>query len=113
MENIILELFKSLVNTKTMIIICVLVISVDTLTGLIKAFYLKKYNSSINRKGIASKMMWFVLLALGVLIDMLVNFNGLLLLIVLSCVFSEIMSIFENAKECGLDFKMGKYLNKQ
>lgn len=113
MEEVIRELIKLLVNTKTIFIVSTVMIIADILSGYIKAFKNKKYNSSINRDGLAKKMMWFLMLLLGVVIDFVVHFNGITLIVGVSCVFCEFMSIVENAKEVGIEFKLTDYVGSE
>lgn len=110
MEEVIINALKEITNIKTLFLIATVVIVVDTASGLIKAFYLKKYNSSINRKGIASKLMWYVLLALGSAIQVLLGTPALNILIIVNCVLSEVMSVFENAKDCGATIKITEFV---
>lgn len=110
MEKIVVEALQTVTEIKTLFIIATVVIAMDTFSGLIKAFYTKKYNSSINRKGIASKLMWFLLLALGSAIQWLLGTPVLNVLIIVNCVLSEIMSVFENAKDCGVELKINEFL---
>lgn len=110
MEVIIKEIFSTVSDTKTVIIICTVAILFDMLTGLIKAFKTKKYNSSINRNGIASKMTWFVMIGLGAIVAWVCHTNLLLWLIGFSCVFSEFMSMIENARDCGVELKINEFL---
>lgn len=110
MEQIIIEALQTITEIKTLFIIATVVIAVDTVSGLIKAFYNKQYNSSINRQGIASKLMWFLLLSLGSAIQLLLGTPVLNILIIVNCVLSEIMSVFENARDCGVELKITEFL---
>lgn len=110
MEQIILEMIKMLLDTKSIFIVSTIMIVADILSGYIKAFKTKSYNSSINRDGLAKKMMWFLMLILGVAINYVINFNAITLIIGASCVFCEFMSIIENAQEIGIEFKIMDYL---
>ena len=112
MEQII-DALQTITEIKTLFIIATVVIALDTISGLIKAFYTKKYNSSINRKGIASKLTWFLLIALGSAIQLLLGTPVLNMLIIVNCVLSEIMSIFENARDCGIELKITEFLQKK
>ena len=113
MEQVIIDALQTITEIKTLFIIATVVIAVDTVSGLIKAFYTKQYNSSINRKGIASKLMWFLLLALGSAIQILLGTTVLNILIIVNCVLSEIMSVFENARDCGVEFTITEFLCKE
>ena len=81
MEEIIKEIFNQVTSAKVVVLLCTFSIIFDTITGLIKAFKTQSYNSSINRSGIASKMMWFVMIGLGMCVNWLVNTPILLWLI--------------------------------
>lgn len=110
MEQIIIDALQTVTEIKTLFIIATVVIAVDTVSGLIKAFYTKQYNSTINRKGIAQKLMWYVLLTLGSAIQWLLGTRILNILIIVNCVLSEIMSVFENARDCGVELKITEFL---
>ena len=110
MEQVIIDALQQITEIKTLFIIATVFIAADTISGLIKAFYTKQYNSSINRKGIASKLTWFLLLALGCAIQLLLGTPVLNILIIVNCVLSEIMSIFENARDCGVELKITEFL---
>lgn len=113
MEQVIIEALQTITEIKTLFIIATIVIIVDTLSGIIKAFYLKEYNSSINRKGIASKLMWYLLLCLGTAVQMFLNTPIVNMLIIINCVLSEIMSVFENARDCGIELKITEFLQNK
>ena len=110
MDQIIINALQTITEIKTLFIIATVVIALDTISGLIKAFYTKQYNSSINRKGIASKLTWFLLLALGSAIQILLGTPVLNTIIIVNCVISEIMSVFENARDCGIELKITEFL---
>lgn len=110
MEQVIIDALQQITEIKTIFIIATVVIAMDTISGLIKAFYTKQYNSSINRKGIASKLTWLLLLLLGSAIQLLLGTPVLNIIIIVNCVLSEIMSVFENARDCGVELKITKFI---
>lgn len=109
-EETVKELITLLIDTKSIFIISTVMIIADILSGYIKAFKNKNYNSSINRDGLARKMMWFLMLLLGVVINFVVHFNAITIIVGASCVFCEFMSIIENAKDVGIEFSLTKFV---
>lgn len=55
--------------------VLLILMGIDIVTGLIKAFYLAKYNSRAFRKGLLSKAGFFLVIILAYQIDVVVN-NG-------------------------------------
>lgn len=75
----------------------------DYITGLCKAFVLKKVNSSIGAKGIIKKVVYLCIIAISVLLDQLLGTkSGLRTLIITTFIFNEILSILENSSEMGI-----------
>lgn len=75
----------------------------DYITGLCKAFVLKKVNSSIGAKGIIKKAVYLCIIAISVLLDQLLGTkSGLRTLIITTFIFNEILSILENSSEMGI-----------
>ena len=75
----------------------------DYITGICKAFILKKTSSSIGAKGIIKKVAYLCIITVSVLLDHLLNADGgLRTLIIISFIFNEILSILENSNEIGI-----------
>lgn len=110
MEEIIKEILVTVSDSKTAIILSTGFIVADCLSGLIKAFKLKQYTSEINRDGIAKKMTWFLMILLGYFIEYFVGTNAVVLLVCVSCCMTEFMSIIENARDLGIEFKLTSVL---
>lgn len=110
MEEIIKEILVTVSDSKIAIILATGFIVADCLSGLIKAFKLKQYTSEINRDGIAKKMTWFLMILLGYFIEYFVGTNAVVLLVCVSCCMTEFMSIIENARDLGIEFKLAEFL---
>ena len=110
MEQIIREVLVTVSDSKTGIILATGFIVADCLSGLIKAFRLKQYTSEINRDGIAKKMTWFLMILLGYFIEWCIGTNAVVLLVCVTCCITEFMSIIENARDLGIEFKLTEFL---
>jgi len=79
-------------------------VSIDYITGVWLAVLEKKVSSDIGFRGISKKVMIFVLVALGNIIDQLVIGNGSTLrsMIIMFYLSNEGVSIMENAGRMGL-----------
>ena len=110
MEEMIREILVTVSDSKTAIILATGFIVADCLSGLIKAFRLKQYTSEINRDGIAKKMTWFLMILLGYFIEWCNGTNAVVLLVSVTCCITEFMSIIENARDLGIEFKMTEFL---
>ena len=83
---------------------------IDYITGLCKAFINKRINSSIGGKGIIKKVVYLSMVTVSVIIDQLLVGNGNIRLIVITTfIINEILSILENSREMGI--KVPKILN--
>lgn len=93
-------LFENIdINLKYLIIVVIL----DFISGIFKAFVKKKINSSIGVKGVLKKFSYFIVVAISKIIGDILNIGNLLLRIVIySLVFNEIVSILENCTEMGI-----------
>lgn len=93
-------LFENIdINLKYLIIVVIL----DFISGIFKAFVKKKINSSIGVKGVLKKFSYFIVVAISKIIGNILNIGNLLLRIVIySLVFNEIVSILENCTEMGI-----------
>lgn len=81
----------------------IVLMCLDYITGVCKAFVKKKVNSSIGAKGIIKKVVYLCIITVSVLLDHLLNVNGgLRTLILVSFIFNEILSILENSNEIGI-----------
>ena len=76
---------------------------IDYITGLCKAFINKRINSSIGGKGIIKKVVYLSMVTVSVIIDQLLVGNGNIRLIVITTfIINEILSILENSREMGI-----------
>ena len=76
--------------------------SVDYTTGVIAAFYQKKLSSEIGSKGIIKKFLMFVIVAVAVQLDTLLNSDFLRSMAIMFYVGTEGISILENVANCDL-----------
>ena len=83
---------------------CLLIVIVlDYISGIIKAFVLKNLSSSIGFKGILKKIGVLVVVALAVLIDRVTGESGAIrTLVIYYFVANEGLSIVENLAQAGL-----------
>jgi toxin secretion/phage lysis holin len=79
-------------------------VSIDYITGVLLAFQEKKISSEIGFKGIAKKIMIFVLIAVGNIIDHYVIKSGSTLrtMLIMFYLSNEGISIIENAGSMGV-----------
>lgn len=112
MEEIIQTIIESVINTKTAFMLSTIFIIFDVISGYIKAFKNKNYNSSINREGLAKKMTWFMMLVMGVIVEFIIHTNILVIFIASCCITTEFMSIIENCYDMGVSFKITNYLDR-
>ena len=83
--------------------IMLILIVLDYLTGLLKAIYNKKLNSSVGLKGIIKKIGYLIIVALSVLLDKVVGNTGAIrTLVIYFFVANEGISIIENWGAMGL-----------
>lgn len=99
-------------DAKTIFLLCGLFIFADILTGYLKAFKMKKVNSSISRDGYIKKTGWVIAILLGFLIDILVKVNIFLIGSAIVCIATEGISVYENLGEIGVNVKFKKYFEK-
>ncbi|MFU0784575.1 holin family protein [Clostridium sp.] len=88
----------------TCLIVLVIFMALDYITGLVSAYLQCKLNSKIGYKGIAKKASILVVLVVAVLLDRLLN-SGIWVFRTLVCYFyiaNEGISILENCGKCGL-----------
>ncbi len=86
------------------LIVLVVFMVLDYITGLINAWMHCRLNSKIGARGIAKKALIFMVLIVAVLLDRLLN-NGIWVFRTLVCYFyiaNEGISILENCGKCGV-----------
>lgn len=101
MEEIIEIIEKALIEPKTAIMLSILMVAFDIITGWLKAKKQKKINSSISRDGFFKKLGWFIGLVLGLALYYLINTNLLVIVVATTCVITEFISIIENLSDLG------------
>jgi toxin secretion/phage lysis holin len=76
----------------------------DYLTGVIKAIYNKKLSSEVGYKGILKKVCIFIMVAIGVLIDSIIPYEGepFRTAVIFFYISNEGISLIENLAEIGL-----------
>lgn len=78
--------------------------AMDFISGLLKAWKNNNYRSRKMREGIIRLLAEFVGIILCVTIDLIMNLNFYLtLLVFVSYITKEVLSILENLTECGVD----------
>lgn len=83
------------------ILLPVLLIGLDVITGVINAWIKKDLKSSVMRQGLGHKVSEFVYLAVGLLCDMAFNLRSIYYFISLYIIYMEVLSIIENCKKLG------------
>lgn len=76
----------------------------DYLTGVIKAIYNKKLSSEVGYKGILKKICIFIMVAIGVLIDSIIPYEGepFRTAVIFFYISNEGISLIENLAEIGV-----------
>ena len=110
-EEIMLAL-SSVSDSRTLFIICSVLIFSDVLTGYLKAFKNKKVNSSISRDGYIKKVGWIVALILGVILDYFIHVHIFLFGTAIVCIATEAISVYENLSDIGVKLPFNKYFEK-
>ncbi len=86
-----------------LMITLVVFVVLDVLTGMVKACLGKSLSSSICWKGLLKKLLVFILVGVGVLLDRLMNMNGAVRAAVsMFYIANEGISILENMGEMGV-----------
>jgi toxin secretion/phage lysis holin len=88
----------------TCLIVLMIFMALDYITGLVSAYLQCKLNSKIGYKGIAKKASILVVLIVAVLLDRLLN-SGIWVFRTLVCYFyiaNEGISVLENCGKCGV-----------
>lgn len=83
------------------ILLPVLLIVLDCITGIVNAWIKDKLKSSIMREGLGHKVSEFVYLVVGLLCDMAFNLKSIYYFISLYIIYMEVLSIIENCKKLG------------
>ena len=103
---------SSVKDSRTLFIVCSILIFSDVLTGYLKAFKNKKINSSISRDGYIKKVGWIVALILGVLLDYFIHVHIFLFGTAIVCIATEAISVYENLSDIGVKLPFAKYFEK-
>lgn len=103
---------SSVRDSRTLFIICSVLIFSDVLTGYLKAFKNKKLNSSISRDGYIKKIGWIVALILGVVLDYFIHVHIFLFGTAIVCITTEAISVYENLSDIGVKLPFNKYFEK-
>lgn len=111
MEEILKEALSN-APINNVIMIALIMIMCDLLSGFIKAFYNKDFKSAIAKKGLWEKCQWILIILVGYATNYLLNFSAIIYAICVCCVITEFMSILENAYECGImkEYKIMDFL---
>lgn len=107
-----IQALSSIKDSRTLFIICSILIFSDVLTGYLKALKNKKINSSISRDGFIKKLGWIVALILGVALDYFIHVHIFLFGTAIVCIATEAISIYENLSEVGVNLPFAKYFEK-
>lgn len=111
MEDFIIKI-GNINEPKTLFLLCGIFIFTDILTGYLKAFKVKKVNSSISRDGYIKKISWIIAILLGFTIDYFIKVNIFLIGSAMVCIATEGISIYENLGELGIKLPFKKYFEK-
>lgn len=81
-----------------------IVISIDYITGILKAIYQKNLNSSVGIKGILKKIGYILIVILATVIDRIINESSMAIrtLVIYFIISNEGISILENWGAIGL-----------
>ena len=112
MENEIITALSSIRESRTLFILCSILIFTDVITGYLKAFKNRKINSSISRDGYIKKIGWIVALLLGVTLDYFIHVNIFLFGTAIVCITTEAISVYENLSDVGVKLPFAKYFEK-
>ena len=85
-------------------IVLIIIMAVDYLTGVVDAYYNKKLSSKTGFKGVLKKCCILLVVLIAVLIDKYYNFNvSYFVIITFTC--NDLLSIAENLYGMGIDVK--------
>ena len=101
MEELIKIIEQAILEPKTAIMLSIVMVAFDIITGWLKAKKQKKINSSISRDGFFKKLGWFAGLVLGLILYLILGTNLLVILVATTCVVTELISIVENLSDLG------------
>lgn len=106
--------YENIINTsfRNLIIIGLIMIFTDIITGYLKAIKNKKINSSISRDGYIKKVGWVVSIIFGFILDYLLNISLFLKGTLFVVITTEGMSIYENLNEIGVKLPFNSYFEK-
>jgi toxin secretion/phage lysis holin len=80
-----------------MVSVALLCILLDYISAFILCFSTGKLNSSVGRKGVAGKLMYFLLIFIGYLLDYLLKTDYVMSGVCIFVIANELVSILENA----------------
>ena len=112
METELITALSSIRESRTIFIVCAILIFADVLTGYLKAFKNKILNSSISRDGFIKKIGWMIALLLGVALDYFIRIHIFLFGTATVCIITEAISVYENLSDVGVKLPFGKYFEK-
>ena len=112
MESEIIAALSSIRESRTLFILCSILIFTDVVTGYLKALKNKKLNSSVSRDGYIKKIGWIVALMLGVALDYFIRVHIFLLGTAIVCITTEAISVYENLSDVGVKLPFAKYFEK-
>lgn len=115
MEEILQIIINAITNPKTAVILSIVMVTGDILTGWLKAKKQNKINSSISRDGFFKKLGWFAGLILGLSLYYLIQTNLLIILVAITCATTEFISIIENLSDlgCKIEWTSLEKINKK
>ena len=110
MENL---LNLTFVNTMWQIILPLILMVLDVITGYYNAWKSKNIKSSKMRDGIGKKIAEVVYILLGFLFSVAFGLQGISYFICIYIIYMEIMSVAENCKKLGVELpgKLNEKLN--
>lgn len=95
------QIFQS-TTVNSALVIALVSIGCDLCSGVIKALYLNDFKSSVLRKGLYGKLEWIILFLASYVIYLVTGINEMIYVVVITCTFTELMSILENMIQMGL-----------
>lgn len=96
-------------NIKSTFIVCGIFIIMDVFTGYLKAFKMRRTNSSVSRDGYIKKAGWLVSLILGFLVDLFIGTGIFLNTTAVVLIATEGISVYENLGEIGIELPFKEY----
>ena len=112
MEKEIITALSSIQESRTLFILCSILIFTDVITGYLKAIKNKIINSSISRDGYIKKIGWIIALILGVAMDYFIHVHLFLFGTAIVCIATEAISVYENLADVGVKLPFAKYFEK-